>query len=298
MVIKRRFIFSLVLLMAVAASGCAVRQMPPAPEGTPVTVGANMPVPTASPVPPESVVPDTIPVSAGNEADTDEAVVPDKITEEVSEEEPIICIPTGIRADGSFDATTLFIGDSLTYDLITEYLQPMGLLGDALYAAIRGISLQTFSGDIRLNEETDAKYRCIYSPQFYDMDMANATANAGDEVNVIYFMLGTNLAEYTSVTLYRKMISYLRESCPNAVIFFQTVPYNDGWADYAFANLNLTEAVSEYLENGGENVFLIDTFSAIGYDHNKPDKLHINLDGLHIWYQTLIENDRELNRVY
>ena len=299
--VKRNFVLLLVLLMAVISSGCAFRQIVPTPEETPAAGDAYIPAPTAPPVPTESAVPDTSPVSAAIETEIDEideAVVSDEITEEASEEEPIICIPTGIRTDGSFDGTTLFIGDSLTYDLITEYLQPMGLLGDAQFAAIRGISLQTFSGKIRLNEETDSLYRCIYSPQFYDMDLSSAVAEAGDSVTALYFMLGTNLSEYTTSALYLKMINYLRDSCPNATIFIETVPYNDGWTDYAFANRNIVDAVDQYQSGGGGKVYLIDTFSAIGTEHNKPDKLHVNGDGLEIWYQTLIENDRELNRVH
>jgi len=206
-------------------------------------------------------------------------------------------VQTGLREDGTFDSGTLFIGDSLTRGLVSDYLLKYELIGDAMYAAIGGHAMQQFFlGTIHLNEETKSEWGCVYSPQFYQLSLKEAVELAGADVTTLYFMMGTNGSTKTTPEIYTKMLDYLTECCPNATIFMQTVPYShEGKSDHAFVNENLRTAVKSYTCNGMQKVYLIDTFTAIGDQYNTTDGIHLIESGNAAWYDALIENDAQLN---
>lgn len=212
-------------------------------------------------------------------------------------EAPPVHIQTGVREDGSFDAGTLFVGDSLTMGLVREYLIPNGLIGDAMYAAIGGHAMQQFfRREIHLNSKTLQKYGCVYSARFEKLSLAEAVAEAGGDVTTLYFMMGTNGSTKATVEVYTEMLTYLADSCPNAVIFMETVPYcSSGVSKYEFVNANLREAVENFTAEGHADVYILDTFTAIGEENNTHDGLHITENGQAAWYDALIANDAALN---
>ncbi|MGN1002892.1 MAG: hypothetical protein ACI4PC_08985 [Oscillospiraceae bacterium] len=276
---KKIILIPLVLAAALLLAAC--RAEPPTtayPEVEAPAAPIGTPVPAATPAPPPEE-PEASPQPAASPV-LDAAVIP---------------VRTGVREDGTFDAGTLFIGDSLTYGLLTKCLIPNEWIGDAQYMTICGMAMQGFFGEIKLNNATLAAYGCLYSPAFQDLNLGDAVAVAGESVTSIYFMMGTNLSSKASVEVYEGILDHLLSCCPNAAIFMQTIPYSrSGLSDYTYVNENIASVVAAYQERGCP-VYLIDTFAAIGTDCNTTDGLHITEKGQCRWYEKLLENDRALN---
>ena len=85
-------------------------------------------------------------------------------------------IHSGLRSDGTFNSGTLFIGDSLTYGLVNEYLDRYGFLGEARYMAIVGVPVGVFFNQgIKLGNHGSS----LYSPEFRGMSYCDAVASVG-----------------------------------------------------------------------------------------------------------------------
>lgn len=189
---------------------------------------------------------------------------------------------SGIKEDGSFDAATLFIGDSLTYGMVTEYLPDNGLLGEAKYMAIPGAAITCYEKGPALGSKVSA-----YTPEFDGMYMYEAVEAYGEELRAVYLMLGTNANEYATDRVYIDMVSHLLEHCPNATIYLQLVPYNrSDRVNSEAANGRVQRAFEHF--NGEERVQLIDTQTAIGYNL-AGDGIHLVTKGQQLWYEALVD---------
>ena len=197
----------------------------------------------------------------------------------------------GVSKDGTFAEDALFIGDSLTVGMIM-YLRMTGRLGGARYMGICTYSMQSFYGEPLLSSESAEMYGMECSGEFYNLTYAQAVKQAGDSVGAVYFMLGTNGSRDVTPESYTAIISYIRECCPHAVIYAQTIPYSVGeLSDYRSVNSAILESVTGLRAAGDGNVYVLDTFTAIGTEHMSGDGLHLTNEGFELWY-ALIAGDR------
>lgn len=255
---KNTSIFGLILALSLLLAACG---------GTP----AQTQVPTTE-YPAQTTVPETtIP------KDTTPETVPQDTA-------PGPTLHSGIREDGSFDGGTLFIGDSLTYGMVTGYLPDKGLLGDARYMAMPGATPLAFlEGPI-----LSVKYgTSAHSPEFEGLYMKDAVAVEGERTTAVYFMMGTNYSKYVNEDTYIQILDILLESCPNATVYLQLIPCEKSPdLNYEAVNQRIQKVYEHYLDNS--RVRLIDTNTAIGY-HLTSDGIHLNEAGQACWYQALLD---------
>lgn len=194
-------------------------------------------------------------------------------------------VHSGIREDGTFNEGTLFIGDSLTYGLVNEYLRPYELLGDAKYMAVVGAPLSRFFSSQQLSGDA-----CLCSPEFANLTYSEAAAKMGEQATAIYLMLGTNYQLTATADKYIEVVDYLLENCPNATVYLQLVPYSSkSIVDYETINGYIQEAYRHYQDQGIEKVVLIDTYSSIGIAV-VSDGVHLNSEGRDAWYMAILAN--------
>lgn len=199
-------------------------------------------------------------------------------------------VHSGLREDGTFCEGTLFIGDSLTYGFLVEYLMRYELIGDAKYMAVVGAPLSRFFSSAVLSGDGS-----LYSREFAGLSYSAAAAQMGDQATAIYLMLGTNDSANAAKDSYIEVVDYLLEVCPNATVYLQTIPYSSrSHVDYASVNTQLQETAEYYLDQGQERVFLIDTFSFIGQCVG-GDGIHLNDEGRDAWYLALCAHKNEQN---
>lgn len=239
---------------------------------------------------------ETQPLSQATEPISETSTLPEP-TEEITQPATVETQPTqpeeilhsGIREDGSFDGGTLFIGDSQTYGMVTDYLPSMQLLGDARYMAIPGASpLAYFLGPI-LNHNS---IECAYSPEFEGMLISEGVAAAGESITAIYFMMGSNFTDYVTVDTYIGILEHMLSCCPNATIYLQIIPYS---TSYGVRAAEATECILESYEYFADNprVMLVDTQSAIGYDGLNSRGVHLTKEGQARWYHALVSFAQE-----
>ena len=204
-------------------------------------------------------------------------------------EHPQVALHSGIREDGSFDGGTLFIGDSLTFLMITHYLDTYDLIGDAKYTCKAGAGLPVYFGGYRLMYGEE--YNCLFPPEWYGMTFPEAAADFGEDATAIYIMLGTNQDPDASPQSYIEIVDYLLEVCPNATVHLQTVPYATA-IPYEKVNINILGAYEYYKELGEARVMLIDTCTAIG-QNIISDGVHMNDIGRDNWYKALLAHAEE-----
>ena len=189
---------------------------------------------------------------------------------------------SGIMADGAFDEATLFIGDSLTYGMVTKYLPDNDLLGEAKYMAIPGAAITCYKKGPALGSKVSA-----YNPEFDGMLIYEAVEQYGDTFHAVYLMLGTNANEYATDQVYIDMVCHLLEHCPNATIYLQLVPNNrSDRVNSEAANGRVQRAFAYF--NGESRLQLIDTQTAIGYNL-AGDGIHLVTEGQRCWYQALVD---------
>lgn len=249
------------LLAALLLSGCAVAQEPM------TTTAATTKAPAAEAV---------------TEATTEPAAVPT---------EPPLVLHSGLKADGSFDEGTLFIGDSLTFSFVGAYLTNSGYLGDARYMAKCGTQVTAFFDGTLVNSSKDMTSR--YSPEFDGMRFDEAVASVGETVTAIYLMWGTNYTPNGTAQQYIDVVDFLLENCPNATVHLQLIPYGDPkYVATNTVNKRIQGAYDHYQELGEERVFLIDTFTAIGRCL-ALDGVHVSDNGNANWYQAIVDHAQE-----
>lgn len=213
-------------------------------------------------------------------APTEQTTVPAE-TEETTQS-PTAALHSGLKPDGSFDAGTLFIGDSLTFGMVQIYLPDNGFLGEAKYMAIPGAAITCYEKGPALGEKPSA-----YSPEFEGMYMCQAVEAYGESFTAVYLMLGTNANEYATDQVYIDMVAHLLEYCPNATIYLQLVPYNRSErVNSEAANGRVQRAYDYFSEE--KRVQLIDTQTAIGYNL-APDGIHLVTKGQQLWYEAIVD---------
>jgi hypothetical protein len=205
--------------------------------------------------------------------------------------EPPFPLHCGIREDGTFDAGTLFIGDSLTYGLALNYLTPNHLLGDAGYISVPGAPVKSFFSWAYLNS---SKYPgCTNIREFYGMNLSQAVEEVGDSVNAVYYMMGTNYDEECGASNYIEIIDFILEKCPHATFYLQTIPMvRDNKIPYEQVNLIIQEVYDYYQLQDNPRVILIDTHASIG-ENQIHDGIHLNGNGQALWYEALVRFARE-----
>ena len=194
---------------------------------------------------------------------------------------------TGLEPDGTFGEKTLFIGDSLTAALIS-YLRMTDRLGTAKYMAICTYPLQSFFGAPFLDSYSAQTLGMDCSAEFYGCSFAEAVRKAGENVGAVYFMLGTNQSREVTPENYTEVLTWIRSCCPNASIYAQTIPYSAYHiSDYDSVNAVVRKSVAALRSAGDEQIFVLDTFAALGTDYLRDDGLHLTPDGLKVWYRYL-----------
>ena len=193
---------------------------------------------------------------------------------------------SGIREDGSFDEHTLFIGDSLTYGLVSLYLKDNHLQGDAMYMAYPGAPPTVYFNGPSLTVRDPRN--CLLSPGFEGLLMCDAVELVGEKVHAVYFMMGTNHVEAVCTDTYIEIVEHLLEACPDATIYLQYVPRSwKSYIRYEDANQRILDTYTLFMEKGETRVRLIDTCTAIGENLN-TDGIHLTLAGLEEWYKELL----------
>lgn len=229
---------------------------------------------------PSTQAPTTLP------AETTEAPTTAPATEAPTEETlPEVELHSGIRGDGTFNASTLFIGDSLTYGLVEHYLVYNGLIGDARYMARVGLPL---SGYFNQDSLMAPNRGALYSKEFYGKTFDEAVAAVGEEITAVYLMLGTNYDTTSNESGYMETVEHLLEHCPNATIYVQLIPYSEQPTVHTEqVNFGILVAVDDFQARGIQRVQCIDTLSAIGISQ-REDGIHLNNEGNQLWYEALL----------
>ena len=268
-------LLALLLLLSSLTSACA-----PAPQtaGVPEQSGETAASACAETEPPSTEAPST---EAPTESPTEPAAEPE--TENTTEPAPVL--HSGLREDGTFDAGTLFFGDSLTYMFVGSYLIPNHLVGEARYAAMCGSKISAFFDDA-FRMRPNQNMACCYSDGFEEKAFYEIAAMTGTDTTAIYMMWGTNNEPNATAETYIELVDYLLTVCPNATVHMQLIPY--GNVPYVTVNNMVTEAYGHYQETGEARVFLIDTFTAI--DKYPVDGVHQGEPGNRKWYNAIVEH--------
>lgn len=249
-------VFCLLLMLWLLCAGCGAQ--------APSTEAAQTTAPTV--VTEAPTIPTTVPV---------ETTAPILWGEEIH---------SGLREDGTFSEGTVFIGDSLTAGLLCQYLMPQQLVGDAWYMAKVGAPLRAFLNQGFLMEKEDS----TYSWAFYEQSYMRSVATVGESATAVYFMLGTNYDYNNNADSYIQAVDYLLETCPNATVYLQLIPYSGSeLVRCQEVNDSLRAAYQHYRDQGIQRVMVIDTYTGIG-ENTQPDGVHLTVDGYRLWYETLV----------
>ena len=278
----KRLVCFLLSLLILLFSGCG-KEAPPTVPTAVTTVPTETPATEAVTEAPTTEAPTEIPTDAPTEAPAEAPTEALRWTQEVH---------SGLREDGTFDEHTLFVGDSLTFLMITDYLQKYDCIGDAKYAVKAGAQVTAF-----FNEKYpmcyDPKMNCLYVEEFEGLTMAQSAAAMGEDLHALYLMMGTNYTPYGTKQEYIDICDFVLENCPNATVHLQLIPFSP-IVRYNQINQRIREAYEHYQALGQERVMLIDTCTGIG-NHLIPDKVHLDDTGRENWYLTLLAHDRDLD---
>lgn len=240
---------------------------------------------------PAETEPTTEPTTAPTTAPTTEATEStSEPTTEATEPptEPKALQHSGLREDGSFDEGTWFIGDSMTCILVKNYLEPHGLIGDAYYSAKYGEHITAFFGDRVMDPYYG--YKIAYRPEHEGLHYYEIAEDLGERATAIYMMFGTNFTWDCYADGYIEIVDFLLVTCPNATIHLQLIPQGyEKYVKYDTVNEWIWEAYAHYQDLGEERVFLIDTFHAIGENHDSGH-IHLNEQGNENWYNAIVEH--------
>lgn len=207
----------------------------------------------------------------------------EEVTEPVETEPEWVC-HSAIREDGTFSEGALFIGDFLTYGLVSGYLTQEDLLGDARYMIIYYAAIPAFYYGPAMSKSAD----CMYSPEFEGLMLCEAVPVAGEDTTAIYFMMGTNGSKFSTDEMMVDIVELMLESCPNATVYLQLVPYDRSTSvDYEEANRRVLATYLHFQQEENPRVMLIDTQTAIGYNLT-TDGIQLTTEGQACWYQALV----------
>ena len=271
------------LIVAVGLALALLLLALPQPQSRTAEGGAREPaLPAAETVPPRAVTPTAAPEPVAPPA-------PNPTTTDVS----LLPGPqhTGVEPDGTLGRGALLVGDSLTAGLAVS-MNAHETLGEARFIGIPSYSLQSFySAPYFLDADVAAGLSAVCSWEFTGLSIADSVRRAGQSVEAIYFMLGTNQSGLVTAEEYTETLRYLLDCCPDATVFAQTIPYSrGGLSEYERVNAIVFESVSSLRHEGVERVFVLDTFTAIGREHNIADGLHLSDAGLVAWRDAIVDN--------
>ena len=228
------------------------------------------------------------PETEATEAPTTEAPVTETTIPETEPTEPASLLHSGLREDGTFNEGALFIGDSMTCILVQDYLTPMGLIGDANYMGKYGAQITAFFGGVTMDTNVTIG-KCAYRPEHEGMTYEEIAVALGEQVTAIYMMFGTNYTYNAYADMYIELVDFLLETCPNATVYLQLIPHgNEEIVRFKIVNAWIQEAYGHYVELGQERVQLIDTFTAIGINHDEG-WIHLNSQGNENWYNAIVD---------
>lgn len=231
--------------------------------------------------------------SAATEATTEATTAPTEAPT-TAPTEPEVLLHSGLREDGTFNEGTLFIGDSMTCILVQDYLTPMGLIGDANYMGKYGAQITAFFGGVTMDTNVTVG-KCAYRPEHEGMTYEEIAVALGEQVTAIYMMFGTNFTYNAYADMYIELVDFLLETCPNATVYLQLIPHgNEEIVRFKIVNPWIQEAYAHYQEQGQERVQLIDTFTAIGINHDEG-WIHLNSVGNENWYNAIVAHAEENN---
>lgn len=200
---------------------------------------------------------------------------------------------SGLKEDGSFDEGTWFMGDSMTCILVTDYLKPNALIGEAVYTGKYGANMTAFFDDTVMSYTSSNM--CVFRPEHEGLGYDDVAVLLGEKATAIYMMWGTNYLWTMDADSYIELVDFLLETCPNATIHLQLIPWGrEGVIRYDLVNEWIQEAYAHYQDIGEERVFLIDTFTAIGRNHDSGD-VHLNYTGNENWYNAIVEHAKANN---
>lgn len=209
--------------------------------------------------------------------------------------EPPVVLHSGLREDGSFDEGTWFIGDSMTCILVSNYLKPHGLLGDANYTGKYGAHITAFFGETIM--DPNFGYKCVFRPEHERMHYYEVAEALGEQATAIYMMWGTNFTWNAYADAYIEIVDFLLETCPNATIHLELIPWGyEEMIEFETVNEWIREAYDHYRQLGEERVLLIDTFTAIGKNHDSGF-IHLNEQGNENWYNAIVEHAKTNNLI-
>ncbi len=207
--------------------------------------------------------------------------------------------PSPVPEDGeedreAFDGETLFIGDSLTYHLVTRYLEPEGLMGEASCMAAVNSGLPQFFADwwpfwgTKYNN-----YGVACDSEFDGLSYYTAVLQSAGRYDTVYFLMGSNGSEDVTVEAYMTVIDFLLENYPEATIYMQTPPdCRTGEIDSQRVVDTVKATVEEYERLGETRVRLLDTNSVWGADYCLSDGVHLLDEGLELWYGYICRETR------
>jgi len=156
-------------------------------------------------------------------------------------------------------------------------------VGEANYAAMCGTKSTAFFDD-SIQMGSHYLFVSTYTEAFAGMPYYKVAAEMGEDATAIYFMWGTNYEPAATAQTYIDIVDYLLETCPNATIHMQLIPF--GEVDFVTVNTKISEAYDHFQEAGEERVFLIDTFTAMG--RNMVDGIHQGEVGNKRWYEAIV----------
>lgn len=267
--------FSLFLVIALLLTLCGCGS---AGETDSVETVASTPQETAATEAPPEPVPSE---------EVENPTLPEAETEPEQSAPPVL--HSGLQGDGTFGSGVLFIGDSQTCIFAEQHLKALGLIGGAKIAAQCGASVNTFWDDT-VRPSLDKSVFSSFSPEFEGMTFREAVTSVGPDAIAIYLMLGSNFVADCGSEGYIAIVDWLLETCPNATVHLQTIPY--GQTAYVTVNTWLQETLDHYHVQGETRVFLIDTYTFIGKSIGS-DGVHVTANSCVHWYDAIVSHAEE-----
>ncbi len=195
--------------------------------------------------------------------------------------------PAAYTSIGAFTASTLFIGDSLTYQLVENYLIPNDMIGKASYMAAPCTSVKYFlSRYWVLTPSEDNRFGVACNSEFSGLSFGDALAKNKGQYKTVFFLLGSNGSSNVTLRQYLNAIELILQYNPNAVVYMQTVPdCSTETVETDRVNDLIKRAVTSYNDDGNTNVKLLDTNSIWDKSCIADDGVHLTADGLDAWYR-------------
>jgi lysophospholipase L1-like esterase len=195
---------------------------------------------------------------------------------------------------GTFSGSTLFIGDSLTYQLVENYLIPNKMIGSASYMAAPCTTVKYFLTRYWvLTPSEDNCFGVACNSDYSGLCFSDALAKSEGKFKTIFFMLGSNGSDNVTLTQYTNAIKLILKYNPKAVIYMQTVPNSaTGAVKTDRVNGLIKQAVTRFNDDGNNNVKLLDTNSAWTAKSVGVDGVHLTSDGLDAWYRYIYNSTK------